>query len=82
MARMQRLDCGKGTPTGGYDSLTYRVALRATRQPAPPPLRGSSRQQTWPAPCASVSGCGSWATFLSGTRSLMDEYKSTGIRRR
>src|SRR5258707_8509173 len=76
-------DCASGNVDWGYDSLTYALALRhaATHDSRLlTPLRELvNTAQSWPAPCASVSGCGSWSDVPEWDAiALMDEYEATG----
>jgi hypothetical protein len=76
-------DCSTGNVDWGYDSLTYALALRfhATHDSRLlVPLRALvDTAPTYAAPCANVSGCGSWSDVpLWDSIALVDEYEATG----
>jgi len=76
-------DCSAGNVDWGDDSLTYALALRyaATHDSRLlTPLRELvNTAPTYPAPCASASGCSSWSDVPEWDAiALMDEYEATG----
>jgi hypothetical protein len=76
-------DCPTGNLDWGDDSLTYALALRYSathdRQLLEPLRALVDTAPSYPAPCATVSGCSSWSDVPEWDAvALMDEYEATG----